>query len=319
MKKVQYLLIVFLFTASSALQAQDADSLLLGDELDFLLSDDSSSIFKLIDSLLQADALTPSSQLSLRMGYNSNVLAAGRTLGIENFGLSPGLAFYHKSGLYTDFAGFWSKDFEPRYYLTIASVGYSHVFNKYFSVLGCYDRYFYHVQGDNAYIPYKNSFTLNPILDYKLATFSMSYGYYVGDKSVHRISTSVGVTLERKNIGPFKRIALIPSFVVLLGNEVFTQSEILIPKTRREALENLRLYGKIFPVIETSKNEFGAMNYSFSVPVSVSYKRVNLLFNYVYSVPKALPSETLTFSESSYISASLSYLFTLKSHKKTWQ
>ena len=57
------------------------------------------------------------SQLAVRLSYNSNVLSAGRTLGIENFGLAPGLSYYHKSGLYADVSGYWSKDFDPSYYL----------------------------------------------------------------------------------------------------------------------------------------------------------------------------------------------------------
>lgn len=311
MKKLRLFLTALIVSASSALSAQDADSLLLGDELDFLLSDDSLSIFRLIDSLLNTDMLKPTSQFSARMGYNSNVMAAGRTLGIQNFGLSPGLAYYHKSGFYGDITGFWSKDFEPSYYLTITSLGYSHLFTKCFSLLASYDRYFYNTS-EEAYIPYKNSLTLTPLIDYKYLNAGLSYSFYFGDKQVHRITPSIGVNLERKKVGPFKRIAFLPSFLLLLGNESFTHSEVLIPQTRRQALDNLRTYGKLFPVIETTTHEFGIMNYSVSAPLSITYKKINLVITYVYSIPRALPSETLTFSESSFLSANLNYFFKIK-------
>ncbi len=54
------------------------------------------------------------SQLAIRIGYNSNVLSAGRTLGIENFGLAPGISFYHISVLFADVTSYWSK--WPNYY-----------------------------------------------------------------------------------------------------------------------------------------------------------------------------------------------------------
>lgn len=319
MRKLRLLLTTFLLSASSALQAQDADSLLLGDDLDFLITSDSLSLFRLVDSLLQAEAIYNPSQLATRLGYNSNVLAAGRTLGIENFGLSFGLSYYHKSGFFSDVSGFGSKDFDPVYYLTIASFGYSHIINKNFSFITSYDRYFYNTNGDDLYIPYKNSFTLSPLLDIKFMNIGIAYSYYFGDKNVHRITPSLGLSLQKRNVGPFTRIALLPSFILLYGNETFTESEVLIPQTRRQALEYYRTYGKLFPVIETTHTEFGLMNYSFTIPLSLSMQNLNFGITYVYNIPKALPSETLIFSESSFLSANFTYYFSLDTHKKPLQ
>ena len=99
-----------IIASSCQLQAQDADSLLA--RPDTLLSyTDSLTIFNLIDSLLMLEKLEPQSQLAVRLGYNSNVFSTGRTLGIEQFGLSPSISFYHKQGFYADITGYWSKDF----------------------------------------------------------------------------------------------------------------------------------------------------------------------------------------------------------------
>lgn len=319
MRTLRLLFINLIVSASSALQAQDADSLLLGDDLDFLITSDSLSLFRLVDSLLNAESLSDASQLATRLGYNSNVLAAGRTLGIENFGLSLGLSYYHKSGVFADISGFGSKDFEPKYYLTIASLGYSHIFTKNFSFITSYDRYFYHTGGDDFYIPYKNSFTVSPLFDIKFVNLGLAYSYYFGDKNVHRITPSLGLSLHKRNVGPFTRVALLPSFLLLYGNETFTESEVLIPQTRRQALEYYRTYGKIFPVIEKTRNEFGLMNYSFTVPLSLSMRNLNFGITYVFNIPKALPSERLTFSESSFLSANFTYYFTFGTHKKSLQ
>jgi hypothetical protein len=319
MRKLPIFLIALFLSASSALQAQDADSLLLGDDLDFLLSSDSLSLFRLVDSLLNAEPPSMASQLATRLGYNSNVLAAGRTLGIENFGLSFGLSYYHKSGLFADVSGFGSKDFDPVYYLTIASIGYSHIFNKNFSFITSYDRYFYNTNGDDLYIPYKNSFTFSPLLDIKFANVGIAYSYYFGDKNVHRITPTLGLTVQKRNVGPFTRIALLPSFVLLFGNETFTESEVLIPQTRRQALEYYKTYGKMFPVIETTHTEFGLMNYSFTLPLSLSMRNLNFGITYVYNIPEALSGETLIYSESSFLSANFTYYFALGTYKKPLQ
>jgi hypothetical protein len=80
---------LLILASASGLRAQDADASLLQADSTTFSAADSLSIFSLIDSLLELQELQ-SSQLALRLSYNSNVLSAGRTLGIENFGLSPG-------------------------------------------------------------------------------------------------------------------------------------------------------------------------------------------------------------------------------------
>lgn len=319
MQKIRLFFTTVFISSFCVLHAQDVDSLLtINEDLNLFSSGDSLSLFALVDSLLALEDLEPVSQLAVRLGYNSNIIAAGRIQGVENFGLSPGLSYYHTSGAYADVSGFWSNDFAPNYYLTIATIGYSCFLSKHFSAIGSYDRYFYQV-ADDAYVPYRNSLSITPTFTIKSVHVSAGYSYFFGDKQVHRVFPSLVVTLQKNKIWGLDRIAVLPTFCVLLGSEQFTFSELLIPKNRREAVQNYRIYKKFIPEIITNRTEFGVMNYSFSLPVSISYKDINVIINYTYSVPKALPSETLTYSESSFLSASLIYTFDLKRHKKLWE
>ena len=304
----RWLFTILLSASGASLFAQEADSLLLSRVDDALTFEDSLSIFNLIDSLLTYGEPVRS-QFAVRMGYNSNVLSAGRTLGIENFGLAPGVSYYHKSGLFADVSGFWSKDFVPSYYLTIASVGYMHNFSKAFSVMGEYDRYFYNTPSDDAYIPYKNTLSVTPMLEFKPVLLSVNYSYYFGDAHVHRIMPGVSVILEKKNFRGIDRIALSPSFFALLGNETLTTIDYVAPKTLREAIQNFRQYGTTYSLVQTTTNVFGVMNYAISVPLSIGYKNWGFAFTYTYNIPKALPGEPLTLSESSFLSGSLTYFF----------
>ncbi|MBA4055437.1 MAG: hypothetical protein C0490_12045, partial [Marivirga sp.] len=280
--------------SSATCLAQEADSLVLSEVDDALTFEDSLSIFNLIDSLLQYGDIG-GSQLAVRLSYNSNVLSAGRTLGIENFGLAPGLSYYHKSGFYADVSGFWSKDFDPSYYLTVASVGYMHSFSKYFSFMAGYDRYFYNLRSEDEYIPYKNTLSVTPIIDLKPVLFSLNYSFYFGDAYVHRIMPGMSVVLEKKKLFQIDRVAISPSFFMLMGNEILTELEWDGP-----SLRNKIDYGTWFRIVERNENVFGVMNYAFSLPLTITHKGLSFSFTYTYNIPKALPGEPLTISESSY-------------------
>ncbi|HEX6225393.1 MAG TPA: hypothetical protein VFZ52_13340 [Chryseolinea sp.] len=274
---------------------------------------DSLSIFYLIDSLLQQKDLN-ASQLALRLSYNSNVLSTGRTLGIENFGISPGVSYYHKSGLYADISAFWSRNFDPSYYLTVASVGWMHDFSKHISVMAGYDRYFYAMDGD-GYIPYKNSLSVTPAFDFKPFGICATYSFYFGDAYAHRIMPGVYALLEKRNFLKLNRVAITPSFFVLMGNETITELEYVAPKTVAEAIQNFRQFGTRYRLVEHNSNVFGIMNYAITIPLNVSHKNWGFSFSYTYNIPKALPGEPLTISESSYLAGSLTYFLGFKRNK----
>lgn len=314
MRRYKAIFLSLTLTASFARAlAQDTDSTLLSQVETDLTFEDSLSIFTLIDSLLQyGDA--GGSQLAFRLTYNSNVMSTGRTLGIRNFGLAPGISYYHKSGLYADLSGYWSRDFDPSYYLTVASFGYMRDFSRHFSFLAGYDRYFYRV-GENNYLPYSNALSISPSLELKPFSLSVSYSFYFGDAFAHRIMPGINVILEKKKFLNIDRIAITPAFFILLGDETITELEYVAPKSVAEAVENYRKYGTRFGVALHDKKVFGLMNYAFSIPLSVNHKNWGFAFSYTYNIPKALPGEPLTLAESSYFSGSLTYFIGLKRNK----
>lgn len=309
MRGIRCWLLIMLLAASRVF-SQDADSVLSPTNETNLTPDDSLSIFMLIDSLLTLDS-DLGSQLALRVGYNSNVLSAGRTLGIENFGLAPGISYYHKTGLYADVSGFWSKDFDPSYYLTVASLGYMRDFNRHISVMAGYDRYFYQLP-DDGYIPYTNTLSITPTLEIKPILLSVNYSFYFGDQYANRIMPGLSLTLEKKKFKQIDRIAVTPSVFLLMGDEILTELEFVAPVSLREAAENYKKYGTLFKVVQVNKRVFGVMNYAISIPLSVMHKKWGLSFTYTYNIPKALPGEPNTLSESTYLSGSLMYIIDLK-------
>lgn len=299
------------------LRAQDADSLLQLPNDTILSYSDSLSIFQLIDSLITLEASTPGSQMAVRLAYNSNVISAGRTLGIDQFGLSPGISYYHKSGLFADLSSFWSNDFEPEYYLTILSTGYMHAFSKQFSFIASYDRYFYNTNVEDEFIPYKNALTISPFLDLKYFSFRSDYAYYFGDKSVHRIMPSMSFNLTKKGFLKIDNITFSPSVYVLFGNETLVDIELTFPTSFLERIRFLIDYGTPYKVVIQEYNVFGLMNYSFSLPLTVNHRNWNFNLSYTYTIPKALEGETLLLSESGFLTAGVTYYIDLKRNKVT--
>lgn len=325
MSKIRCWLFMLMLSASWA-YSQDADSLYaqvnslnapIHGDTSTLTAADSLSIFNLIDSLLSLDnSLT--SQLAVRLAYNSNVLSAGRTLGIENFGLSTGISYYHSSGLYADVTGYWSKDFDPSYYLTVASFGYMHDFSKRFSIMASYDRFFYSVAGDDdIYIPYKNTLSVTPILEFKPVSLSANYSYYFGDQTAHRLMPGLSFLLEKRKFAGMDRISLNPSFFALFGDETISRIEFERPKTWQEAFQNYAKYGTRFKVVQINTQVFGVMNYMISIPLIASVKNWSFSFTYSYNIPKALEGEIIDESESTFLSASITYFIDLRASKNT--
>lgn len=306
MKRSALLLASLLSICSITSQGQQADSLLNDmEDFDSILSfEDSLSIFTLIDSLMQMEEYESKSMMALRLGYNSNANASERSLGISQFGLSPGASYYHKSGIYADASGYWSSEYDPGYYLTILSAGYIGVISQKWSFLGEYSRYIYSQLGDSVTVSYSNSASLSNFIDVKPFTFRLDYTLLFGDKTGHRVLPGVMLNLEKKNWKKIDRILFYPSFNLLLGSE---QYEERVPYSRTIAEAVIRVRNGLPLYYTKTRADFGVMNYSFTAPLSVNSNDWNFLISYTYNIPKLLSNEVdPTLTNSGFIAASIS-------------
>lgn len=264
---------------------------------------DTLSLFSLIDSVMNMEAPAIKSQLITRLGYNSNVVSASRTLGFNQFGMAPGVSYYHKSGMYADVTGYWSNEYSPNYYLTVASAGYMNSPTKWWSFMAEYNRYLYSDVSEDIYIAYKNNVGVSNFFDVKPFTFRLDYQYYFGDKQAHRINPSVMLNIEKRNLGKINRITFFPTVSLLTGSEQITETK-AYAQTFLESLIRLRRGLPLF--YEETQTKFGTLNYSFVAPLSINIKDWFFIISYTYNIPKSLPGETITLVNSGYISASIS-------------
>jgi hypothetical protein len=273
-------------------------------EVDSLLTlQDSLYIFNLLDSMLSSEAeVTETSQMAFRLAYNSNIVSTGRTIGIDKFGLAAGASYFHKSGLYADVSGYWSTEYDPDYYLTIASGGYMITPTKRWSILAEYNRFIYTETGPDVVVPYKNNIGLTNFFNFKPLVLRFDYYFYFGEKNAHRIMPGLGLNLEKRKWHKIDRVLFFPTFNVLFGTEVITEY-IPYSTTRLGVLYRIR---NNLPLYYTKdKTVFGDMNYSLSAPISIMMRNWNFLISYTYNIPKALPGEELGLTNSGFLSATL--------------
>lgn len=292
---------------TSARSQQTDSALLYSDpyiaELDSLIANDSLQFFSFMDSLINLSIPTLRSQMFVRLGYNSNVVSASRTLGFNQFGLAPGLSYYHKTGLYADLTGYWSDEYDPSYYLTVATLGYMNSPTRWWSFMAEYSRYIYTNTSEDQYIAYNNNLGVSNFFDVKLLTFRLDYQFYFGDKQAHRINPSLIINLEKTKWGKIDRLSFYPTCSVLFGSEQITET---IPYAQTYIGILFRLRRGLPLYYEQTTTEFGVLNYSFVAPLAVTIKDWTFIASYTYNIPKALPGETLSLTDSGYLSASIS-------------
>lgn len=249
--------------------------------------------------------------MALRLGYNNNILADNRNFDISQFGLAPGLSYYHKTGFYIDYSAYWSQVYTPNFYLSVASTGYLHTFSKKYSLLAEYSHYFYNQASDSTLsVPYTNNIGISNYVEFKPLVLRLDYYLYFGEKTAHRIMPSVGVNLVKRKWAGFDRISFYPNVSVLFGTEQISTNEIYPDLLARILYNRTHPFSAKKPYYyERRHTEFGIMNYILSVPITFSKKDWTFLLSYNYNVPKALPGEDLSLQNSGYLSFSITRYF----------
>jgi hypothetical protein len=281
--------------------------------------EDSLNIFNLVEKLLEAEK--PHSYLLSRLGYVSNIVNAGRTFGVNQFGVNAGAAFYHKSGLFLDASLFWNSDFEPSLGPFITSLGYMNNVNDWLTLLVSYDRFFYKETDIDSpdldwitrylitqFPTLNNALNANAMLNHKYLFGGLDYTFLFGNDSAHRIMATLSANLTFRKFWIFDRIRIMPGMNMLLGNATITSISFNENVFRR--IQMLR------PAIRIEQNnEFGLMNYGLTTPVSLTKGSYTLLMSYQLNQPVALPGETIPVETNAYMSISMLYNIPIKSKK----
>jgi hypothetical protein len=262
--------------------------------------------------------------MSLRIGYISDILNAGRDFGVNQFGLAGGASYYHKSGLFGDLNAYWNSEVEPEINPISTSIGYMGSSGKWLSYFLSYDHYFYSKIDDpeiEVYYPITNALNGSAYADIMFFTTGIDYSFLFGDEKAHRFRGSIYVPINIKKVPIFDRISIFPTASILAGNQnIYTIS------VNYQLLSSLttiyqtvgkrkfsRLYDKYQDQIEENiyqeevENVFGIMNYGLSLPVYLYINNFSFALAYYHNFPQSLPGESIEYEPNGYFSISLIY------------
>lgn len=246
------------------------------------------------------------SQATVRVGYNSNIVSENRALGLNQLGLSGSAAYFHKSGFFADATGYWSSEYEPGYFLTVASAGYMSPTLRNWTVMGEYSRFFYELGDNEVVIPYKNSFTATSFYQSKRLSFRFDYSLFTGEKTGHRFTPSFSYQWQRKKIGRFDKLTISPFLSAMFGIE---KTITYVPRFRNR-IEFLFLVRRgIDPYYEDVNHPFGLMNVGFTLPISLQWKQWALNLGYTFNIPLKLPGEVSNLQPGGYLTANIARYF----------
>ncbi len=308
------------------------DSTLL-DQLERALTSDSLSLSDLFDSLVNMDLSL--SQLSFRLGYNSNVVNAGRNFGIVQHGFNAGISYYHKTGLFADVSGYWNSDITPHYSPTITTLGYMGDISKSWTYTLSYDHYFYQYHDDDEFAysyPLTNAINASTYFDIRFLTLVADYSFMFGDMTAHRLRGSLMFNIRFKDVWFTDGISLIPTISLFAGSQKIYHLYPNYKASYKASMEEIRdiigvkkfrylwmnnrkaLFRMASAIVEENmvfdeetENTFGIMNYSLSVPAYIYVKHFTFLFYYTFNIPVALPGEDLQLDPNSFFGTTLIY------------
>ncbi len=269
------------------------------DKLDSIFSyADSLSIFSMIDSLLKSPP-DLSSSLVVRTGINSNIISAGRSIGVNQLGITAGASYYHKSGIFADVSSYWSEDYDPKLYLTIAAVGYLKMVSKHYSFLASYDRLVYNNTDINVENPLTNMVGLSNFVDFKPVTIRLDYSFYFGSEKAHRLTPGIVLSFRKYDFIGLDRISFTPSYQVLFGSATITSIQLA-------QRASTKLAKRLPQLQQFNQNQFGLMNHAITFPLRITENSWSLTIAYTYNWPVALPGETSALPENSFTSLTIS-------------
>jgi hypothetical protein len=259
----------------------------------------------LIDDLLEQNQIIDSFLASyskyqflyLTVNYNNDTYFSGRDIGIDQYNISPRITYLHYSGLYGSVSGIYYSEFDPKWDLTTATIGYGKSFGKKktyrYSV--SYSRYFYNNGIDNLFT---NDISASIGIKNKKRTLgtSLSGSYLFGNDGSFQIASNSFVAFNLFKTAKIK-LDFKPQINVVAGKQTV------------ELARSYMLYGQL--VTEYSENNvFSIINTQLNLPLEFSYNSFDVGVGYTINFPTAIGDES-DLKNTGFFNVSMSYLFDL--------
>lgn len=250
---------------------------------------------QIIDSFLKS--YSKYQFLYLTVNYNDKTYFSGRDIGIDQYNINPRITYLHYSGLYGSVSGIYYSEFDPKWDLTTATIGYGKNFGKKknyrYSV--SYSRYFYNNDIDNLFT---NDISASIGIKNKNRTLgtSLSGSYLFGSDESFQIASNSFVAF---NLFKTKKTKLDfrPQINVVAG---------------KQTVELARSYMRLGQLVTeySENNVFSLINTQLNFPLEFSYNSFDVGVGYTINFPTAIGDES-NLKSTGFFNVSMSYLFDL--------
>lgn len=235
--------------------------------------------------------------LYLTVNYNDATYFSGRDIGIDQYNVSPRLTYLHYSGLYGSVSGLYYSEFDPKWDLTTATIGYGKNFGrkKTYRYSVSYSRCFYNNDLDNLFT---NDISASIGIKNKKRTLgtSLSGSYLFGSDNSFQIASNSFVTLNLFKTTKTK-LDFRPQVNVVAGKQTV------------ELARSYMRFGQL--ITEYTENDvFSLINTQLNFPLEFSYNSFDLGVGYTINLPTAIGDET-DLKSTGFFNVSMSYLFNL--------
>jgi hypothetical protein len=259
------------------------------------------------------------------VNYNSNTYYSGRSIGVNQFNLSPQISYLNSNGLTISLSGIYLDQFEPAWDLTTISIGYSKWINKRntLSLNTNFSNYFYSYDQNDIYS--------------RSVSLGMSYQSF-NDKLF--LNTSAGIFFDGSNLFQIAS-NFYYSFNLIKKREKIKEQNKRSQvwkvnvngkqKPRRILTDKLTLdfkpmvsfyfnsetidteYSPSFFINQKSsadQNYFGLINTQIKLPIEFNLNNIDLEFSYYINIPVPIGDEN-NLPNTSFFGISIGYLFDL--------
>ena len=259
------------------------------------------------------------------INYNSNTYYSGRSIGVNQFNLSPQISYLNSNGLTISLSGIYLDQFEPEWDLTTISIGYSKWINEKntFSLNTSISNYFYSYDENDIYS--------------RSVSLGMSYQSF---NNKLFLNTSAGIFFDGSNLFQiasnfYYSFSLIKKREKIKGqnqrSQVWKVNVNGKKKPRRILTDKLTLdfnpmvsfyfnsetidteYSPSFFVNQNrsvDQNYFGLINTQIKLPIEFNLNNIDLEFSYYINIPVPIGDEN-NLPNTSFFGISVGYLFDL--------
>ena len=268
-------------------------------ELDAIIDElilDENSILEYLEELEKYQVLF------VALDFNNKTYFLGRDLGLDQYTLSPQIVYQHHSGVYLGVSGAIYSEFDPKWDITTASVGFSKNFGTYdnFNFDIGYSRYIF---SDDLSRDFENSLDASFSIETKnrLIGAAATVTYFFGDEQGVQNSFDIYSSIDLFKISNKHQVSLNPQVSFIVGNESIDTSRF------NDILTDSPLVGRIVNEFET----YALRNTQLAVPLNVELGDFELEFGYNFNFPNALLFER-NLENTSFFNLGLSYILSFK-------